>query len=205
MKLLRRISTAVLSCLVLAAPAAAASPEVSVTPPVFVGSTIVYHVGGMTSSYEIQLLHSSNARNSNANKNKEVILGHLSVEPETFEVQPLGSYRLCLYAKYYELSAETIFEVVALPICTEKGEVGTFPNCSVPTCQELSNCAPTIIPPVLVTIVTPAPLTVNVITKPVSKLTKALKQCKKLKPKSKRVKCERQARKKYEPKSKKGK
>jgi hypothetical protein len=125
--------------------------------------------------------------------------------------EALGTYQVCEY--YLKEEGEQnakpqiikAFEVVA-HTCTEKSEVGTFPNCSTRTCQELGNCPPAPVAPAppAVAPVVPVPPVVTPVVKPLSKLAKALKQCKKQYKhnKKKLAKCEKQAQKKYGPKPK---
>jgi hypothetical protein len=214
MKTLCRISTVVLSCLVLAAPAAANASsegtlEASATKTTLGGSAATYTLRGYT-------LHGvDGAKNTHG----------VYLMPFGFG-EPCKPENVELLEQIHPVTDEGSFEeTVELPLA-DYPVVGEYTLCAfigytpeksswyrlIPIHFTVTSAPPTpVAAPVAPVAVTPAstpPATAPVapvvtpVMKPMSKLAKALKQCKKLKKHSKQVACEKRAKKRYGPKPK---
>jgi hypothetical protein len=187
---LGRISTVVLLCLVLAAPAAADELSLSASS-IFPGEAVSYTVKVDESHPDIRpgviaivrLVSDPECKLEN-NKEQHVLeelpYSTSTTETHTMETslyETLATYRVC---EYYLVKEEgepkaspqklTSFEVVARPIPTP------------PPAPPVSVAAPAPVPVVTAPpLVAPATPVGKPVVKPMSKLAKALKQCKKLK------------------------
>jgi hypothetical protein len=214
MKSFSTITLASLVAVVIAAPAAAASKiEVSVSSPnPTLGTPVTYQVSGeaeVGETYQVNILDGPSSQEC-FNQIKRV-QGPSSVEVlrpvqvgrqhessiESFsqsamvpieDYSALGTYTVCAMVRLGVLNtgsfaeSATSFTVVAAPAPEPKSE---------PT-SEITSPAPA--PTPAATPVTPR---VTPVAKPVSKLAKALTLCKKLKKHSKRVACEKRAKRRY--------
>jgi hypothetical protein len=206
MKRLSTILLAILVALVFAAPAVADSIHLSVSPTstYLNGPAMTYQVSGETEvgrSYAVRLMrvgwegsncgHAAqiksgvyewhNVREASVGLSpKFEYSGNLSAATEFYEA--LGTYVVCAVTVNSEAPAETSasFTVVTPPP----------PPQPPPAPVVAPTPAPVVMPPPPVAPATP-------VVKPVSRLAKALKLCKKLKKHSKRVACEKRAKKKY--------
>jgi hypothetical protein len=193
MKTLRSISTAVLLCLILAAPAAADELSLS-TPSVFSGETVSYtiKVEEHPGTSFIAMVRLTNDPTCLLEKStKQNILSTASFTKPTTETRLLtglyeafGTYQVCEYflnENEKENAKPQIiktFEVVAHPV----PPTPTVPVAPVSTPAPVTAIPSAIVPHV--TVLTAA-----------QKLRAALKKCKHQKNKRKRVKCERAAKK----------
>lgn len=214
MKPLSLISTVVLSCLVLAAPAVAAEPVASIhltIEPVEISSNspnLTYTVTGEsepTRKYEVRFCQGPKVEVA------VVFGGDLSSNtfnvpyPSTFTGEP-GIYVVCAtvtdnnskpaessasftvveHTKEEKAAAEAKAESEAKAAGEARAKAEAEATAKKKAEEEQAKKSST------------SPLTPAQVR--AAKLTKALKQCKKLKPKSKRVKCEKRAHKQYKRK-----
>ncbi len=194
MKTLRCISTVVLSCLFLAAPASAApSIHLSLPESAYLGSAVTATVSGeseATRKYDVRFLHAevpaaecgkeAESKSTNVYGSTVPASGKFetSVPLPTTLYEALGTYTICATVQTNEpANAETH---ASLTVVTPPP-----PPPPAPAATPVSGPAATIIPPL-------AP-----VSKPLTaaqKLHAALAKCKHQKNKRKRVKCERAAR-----------
>ena len=195
---LRRISTAVLFCLVLAAPASAASPiHLSVPASAYLGSPVTYQLSGEpepTRHFRVGFLHTevpgacAKALKGESSPATTVASGqvlsgkfeeHGSLPTTLYEA--LGTYYVCAAVQTEEPApAETYASFTVVPAPPPPPPVVTPPT---PPAPVVTPPAPVVTPPVVHPPLTSA-----------QKLHAALAKCKKQKNKRKRVKCERTAR-----------
>jgi hypothetical protein len=215
MKPLRCISTAVLLCLALAAPAtavAATEPEQGLTAsangqevryehPVAVGTPVTWtFVNREFAAGEHYLVDVGPVVNGSGcmltdKREERTIPPNGKIEISETLNEPVGAWHVCIFVpNEHSPSGWALYELwykVEPIVFVIPAPVITAPVVAPPG-PIAAPVAPVATPPTS----TP-PVVAPPITKPESKLTKALKQCKKLKKHSKRVACEKRAKKRY--------
>jgi hypothetical protein len=222
MKTLRSISTAVLFCLVLAAPAAANSTinlTVSSASAVL-GTPVTYTVSGEAragETYEVRIMHvglpSTKCENATPESalvgHVESIAGEGSLHPfptkseETIPIKDyaeVGSYAMCAVIRGASSVENNGFvkSLASFTVVTPPPTVPLVPTPEAPPIAPTPVATPGVTTPSAVApVALVKPSVVKPVAKRVSKLAKALKLCKKQKNKHKRAKCEKLAKRKY--------
>jgi hypothetical protein len=190
MKTLRCISTAVLACLALAVPASAAEVSLSLsTTSTTLGTPITATASGVaTTNYGVAIIKEAPCTKANATTmvfgvNEGGPFDQTVTLPAT-GYPTVGTYNVCAEVDHWTTVAQATLAVLAVPL--------------PPPPPPAPVVAPAPAPPV--TSAPAPPVTSAVAPKPVvkpltttQKLHKALAKCKRQHPKSKRVKCERAA------------
>lgn len=183
MKTLRCISTAVLACLALAVPASAAEVSLSLsTTSTTLGTPITATASGVaTTNYGVAVIKEAPCTKDNATTmalgvNEGGPFDQTVTLPAT-GYPTVGTYNVCAEVDHWTTVTQATLAVLAVPL--------------PPPPPPAPVVAPALAPPVT-SAVAPKPVVKPLTT--AQKLHKALAKCKREHPKSKRVKCERAAR-----------